>query len=278
MLYCIEREKDIRVEKAVRFRGERSRRGIATKEMDRYSRQRLVREIGEEGQNRIRRASVLVVGLGGLGSPAALYLAAAGIGTLGLADGDRVETSNLQRQVIHRTGDEGVPKTESAKRTVASLNPDVRIRTYPHFLERGTVDAVLARYDIAVSATDTLHSKLMLSDACVRTKTPCVHAGVSGVEGQIMTYVPGSACYRCAFDFDGRSSAGIPGEATPGGTLGVTAGVAGTLQAAEALKFLCGFGSLLRNRLLLFDVSEMDFRTMKLQRRSGCSCGASGVS
>ena len=245
--------------------------------MDRYSRQRLVREIGEEGQERIRRASVLIVGLGGLGSPAALYLAAAGIGTLGLADGDKVETSNLQRQVIHRTGDEGVPKTESARRTVASLNPDVRIRTYPHFLERGTVDDMLARYDIVVSAIDVLHSKLMLSDACVKTKTPCVHAGVSGVEGQIMTYVPGSACYRCAFDFDGRSTTGIPGEVVPSGTLGVTAGIAGTLQAAEALKFLCGFGSLLRNRMFLFDVSETDFRTMELQRRSECLCNASGA-
>ncbi|ASQ91172.1 adenylyltransferase [Prosthecochloris sp. GSB1] len=242
--------------------------------MDRYSRQRLVKEIGAEGQERIRGGSVLIVGLGGLGSPAALYLAASGIGVLGLADGDRVERSNLQRQVIHRSEDEGLRKTDSAARAVRSLNPDVSVRKHEGFLDASTADVLVAAYDIVVSATDSLESKLMLSDACVRTATPCVHAGVSGIEGQVMTFRPGSACYRCAFD-----PKETPGSATsfrpePFGTLGVAAGVAGTLQAAEALKYICGFGKLLESRMLLFDIADPGFRTMELRRRPECFCNA----
>jgi len=246
--------------------------------MDRYSRQRLVKEIGDEGQARIRRASVLIVGLGGLGSPAALYLAASGIGVLGLADGDRVERSNLQRQVIHRSEDEGSRKTDSAAKAVLSLNPEVSVRKHDGFLEAGSADALVAGYDIVVSATDSLESKLMLNDACVRTGTACVHAGVSGIEGQVMTYRPGSACYRCAFGPKEASGPGASCRPEPFGTLGVAAGVAGTLQAAEALKIICGFGKPLESRMLLFDIAGPGFRTMELRRRPECFCNGLGLS
>jgi molybdopterin/thiamine biosynthesis adenylyltransferase len=237
---------------------------------ERYARQLALPEIGEEGQIRLRSARVLVVGVGGLGSPAGFYLAAAGVGTLGLMDADRVALSNLQRQIAHATGDVGRPKVESAEATFRALNPDVRIRTHPLRLTPAEAPAILGQYDFVIDATDGFASKQAVAESCHAAGRPSSHAGVRRYGGQTLTVLPGrTACYRCVFDAAGEE----PG--VPAGPLGVVPGVIGTIQAAEAIKFALNLGALLTDRLLVFDVLAMRFRVVSVRRDPRCPlCGS----
>ncbi|MGB8600692.1 MAG: HesA/MoeB/ThiF family protein [Rhizomicrobium sp.] len=241
--------------------------------IERYSRHILLENFGRQGQEKLWAARILVIGLGGLGSPAALYLAAAGVGTLGLADADTVELSNLQRQIIHTTPDLGRPKVESAADKVAALNPDVRVKLYPAFLNASNIMPILADYDFVIDGTDSFVSKFLINDACVLAGKAFSHGGILRYQGQTMTVVPGrSPCYRCLFD--GPPPADSVFTCANTGVLGAIAGMLGTIQAAEALKYVTGTGDLLTDGLLTFDAMKMRFRTVPLQHNPQCPvCG-----
>ena len=229
-------------------------------------------EIGPEGQERLLRSKVLVIGAGGLGSPAALYLAAAGVGTVGLADGDRVELSNLQRQILHSTETLGAEKVGSAAERLRALNPDVVI-CHPVFVAEDTIGALIAPYDFVLDCTDSLETKYLINDACVRAGKPFCHGAAALFTGQIMTFVPGRGpCYRCAF-----RQAPAPGaapDAGKSGVIGAVPGVIGSLQAMETIKYLTGAGTLLTGRLLCFDGLTMNFVTVELPPDPDCpACG-----
>ena len=247
---------------------------FSTQQLQRYGRTILLDEIGVKGQQRIMSGKVLVIGLGGLGSPAAFYLAAAGIGTLGLADGESVDLSNLQRQIIHSMQDIGKPKVESAAAKVRALNPDVAIITHPQRVDSQNIRAIIRQYDFVIDATDTFVAKFLINDACIMEKIPFSHGGVLRFSGQTMTVVPGvSACYRCAFSNPPPRSA-VP-STSQAGILGAVPGILGTIQAIEALKFVTKTGESLVNKLLTFDALCMDFRTIDLQKRRNCPlCGS----
>jgi len=237
-------------------------------QLNRYSRNILLQEIGLDGQEKINNGKVLIVGNGGLGSAVALYLAAAGVGTIGLIDGDVVDLSNLQRQIIHSTADVGRPKVISAKEKINRLNPDVKVVTYHTLLTSENASGLIKDYDFIVSATDNFSAKFLINDACVLAGKPFSHGGILCFEGQTMTYVPGSACYRCLFQTP-------PPTGAVAGVLGAVAGMLGTIQAAETLKFLTGTGELLTNRLLSFDARTMRFRTIQIKRLENCPvCGS----
>lgn len=245
---------------------------FSREELLRYSRHILMPEIGVEGQEKIRAARVLVVGVGGLGSPAALYLAAAGTGTLGLIDGDVVNLSNLQRQIIHATPDVGRAKVDSAEEKIRALNPDVRVVKHRGFLSGENAAELVSGYDFVIDATDNFPVKFLVNDACVLAGKPFSVGGILRFSGQVTTHVPGSACYRCLFD------APPPEGSTPScsqaGVLGALAGTLGAIQATEALKFITGAGTLLTNRLLTFDLKTMDFLRLDVPRRADCPlCG-----
>ncbi len=246
-------------------------------QIERYSRNILLSEVGGVGQNRLLSSRVLLVGAGGLGSPAGLYLAAAGVGKIGLVDGDVVDLSNLQRQIAHNTAALGQPKVESAAATFKALNPDVQVRTYFTRLTAANAADILADYDIVIDGTDSFASKFLIADACYFTRKPYVHAGVLRFEGQLMTVLPGeSTCYRCVFRSPPPSSF-VP-SCLEAGVLGAVAGVIGTLQAVEALKFLLGKGTLLTDRLMIYNGLQASFRTVKLQRSKVCPlCGDNPV-
>ncbi len=240
-------------------------------QIERYSRNIILGDVGVEGQAKILAGKVLIIGAGGLGSAVALYLAAAGVGTIGLADGDVVELSNLQRQVVHFTSDVGRPKVLSAKDKIAAINPDVRVVTYGTRIDPANVAGIIGNYDFIVDGTDNFVSKFLINDACVLGKKPFSHCGIHCFEGQALTYVPGQACYRCVFTAPPEAAA--PASSREG-VLGVVAGMLGTVQAAEALRFLIGKGELLVNRRLVFDAFNMDFRTVKFSRNPACPvCG-----
>jgi molybdopterin-synthase adenylyltransferase len=243
-------------------------------EIARYSRNIKLAEIGFAGQERIRNAKILIAGAGGLGSPAALYLAAAGVGTLGIADDDVVELSNLQRQVIHFTPDLNRPKVQSAAEKIRVLNPDVEVRTYEERLTAANILPILADYDFVIDATDSFVSKFLVNDACVIAKKPFSHGGVLRFTGQTMTVLPGvSACYRCVFDAPPPEGSVFVCSET--GVLGAVAGMLGTIQAAEALKFVTGAGDPLTDAMLTFDALTMNFRKVRLHRNDACPvCGA----
>ncbi|MBL8025092.1 MAG: HesA/MoeB/ThiF family protein, partial [Fibrobacteres bacterium] len=231
---------------------------FSTAQLERYSRHILLKDIGIEGQARIMESSVLVIGTGGLGSPVALYLAAAGIGRLGIADGDSVDMTNLQRQVIHFTPDVGRSKVESALNKINALNPDVKVEPHNYRLKAENIRNVIRNYDFVIDATDNFDTKFMINDACVMERKPFSHGGVLRFTGQTMTVKPfESACYRCVF------GAPPPADAVPtcsqAGILGSIAGMLGTIQATEALKFVSGAGTPLYDKLLNFDALSMDF-------------------
>ncbi len=243
-------------------------------QLERYSRHILLKDIGLEGQEKIRQGKVLIAGTGGLGSPAALYLAAAGVGTIGLVDSDKVELSNLQRQIIHTTLDIDKLKVVSAQEKIVAINPDVKVVMYPQRLTAANIMTILSDhdYDFVIDGTDNFPAKFLISDACVLTAKPFSHGGILYFDGQTMTYAPGHACYRCIFETPPPFNS-VP-SCAQAGVLGAVAGILGTIQATEALKYLLGKGELLTDRLLIFNALHMYFRTVSLKRNPGCPvCG-----
>jgi molybdopterin/thiamine biosynthesis adenylyltransferase/rhodanese-related sulfurtransferase len=235
----------------------------------RYSRHLLIPEVGTKGQAALLDSKVLLVGAGGLGSPAGLYLAAAGVGTIGIVDFDVVEASNLQRQVIHSTERLGVKKVDSAKRSIQALNPDVEVVTYDEMLLADNVERLIAGYDVILDGTDTFETRYLLNDAAVAAGIPVVHASVFRFEGQLTTFVPyAGPCYRCLYPTP------PPPELAPGcsvaGVLGVVPGIMGLLQSNEVLKLLLGIGEPLVGRLLLFDALDGSFDELRLSRDPAC--------
>ncbi|MBQ9077447.1 MAG: HesA/MoeB/ThiF family protein [Muribaculaceae bacterium] len=226
---------------------------------ERYKRHILLPEIGVEGQKRINAGRVLVVGAGGLGSPVMMYLAAAGVGTIGVIDGDRVDMSNLQRQIIHGVNDVGRLKVESARDRIAEVNPEVNVVMYREFLDEGNAARIMEDYDFIVDATDSFGLKMLINDTCVAVGKPFSHGGISGFGGQTMTYVPGSASYRCLFDSE-------PVVSEVRGPFGAVPGIIGSVQAAEAIKYLAGVGELLTDRLLIMDALSMSFTVINISK------------
>jgi adenylyltransferase/sulfurtransferase len=243
-------------------------------ELRRYARHLSLPEVGLEGQMKIRAASVLCIGAGGLGSPVLMYLAAAGVGRLGIADFDAVELSNLQRQVIHGTEDVGRPKTESARKTIYRLNPNVEVVLHNARLTSRNALEIIQPYDIVVDGTDNFPTRYLTNDACVLLKKPNVYGSVFRFEGQASVFAPhlGAPCYRCLYPEP--PPPGAAPSCAEGGVLGVLPGIIGLVQATEVLKLAMGVGSPLFNRLLLFNALEMKFRELKLRRDPQCPlCG-----
>ena len=213
---------------------------FTNEQMERYSRHIILQEVGVKGQKKLLNGKVLIIGAGGLGAPAAMYLAAAGVGTIGIVDADEVDLSNLQRQIIHGTADVGKAKVKSAKETMNAMNPDVTVNTYREFVTSENIMDLIKDYDFIIDGTDNFPAKFLINDACVMAKKPFSHAGIIRFKGQLMTYVPGEGpCYRCVF---------------------------GSLQAMEAIKYLIGVGDLLTGKLLTFDALKMEFHTIKLPK------------
>ena len=241
-------------------------------QIERYSRHIILQDVGVEGQINISEGKVLIVGAGGLGSPVALYLAAAGVGTIGIIDGDVVDMTNLQRQVIHFTPDVNKAKVLSAKEKIEQLNPDVKVVAYHDLLSTYNIFDIIKEYDIVVDGTDNFPTKFLINDACVLTKKPFSHGGILRFEGQTFTYTPGHACYRCVFDRPPPPNV-VP-TCSQAGVLGSIAGILGTIQATEVLKFLINKGELLTNRILTFNALTMDFRTIAFRKNINCPiCG-----
>lgn len=243
---------------------------LEKEEIARYARHLVLPEVGGPGQARLKAARVLVVGAGGLGAPAIQYLAAAGVGTLGIADDDRVELSNLQRQVIHATADVGRPKTESAAEAVAAINPHVAVVRHDRRLDADTAEDAVRGYDVVAEGSDNFATRLAVADACERLRVPLVTAAVGRFDGSLTTLMPwrtdpgGRPCptFRCLFP---EAPAGVPDCATAG-ILGAVPGVLGSLQAIEVLKVLLGTGTPLLGRLLLVDCLDMRFETLAYAR------------
>jgi molybdopterin/thiamine biosynthesis adenylyltransferase/rhodanese-related sulfurtransferase len=255
-----------------RVRGEMGETPFLPDQVARYQRQMILPELGPRGQRRLMEQSVLVVGAGALGSAAAFYLAAAGVGTIGIVDGDRVDLSNLHRQILHNTADVGRMKTASARERLSALNPDIRVVEHPHFLDRDNVMGVLAAYDLVVDGSDTFGARYLVNDACVMLKKPLVSAAILRFEGQLYTFVPGSGCYRCIFP-EPPPPDSVP-SCAEAGVLGAVAGVLGTAEAVEALKILAGVGRPTVGRLGLYDALEGRWQYVGWRRDSRCAvCG-----
>ena len=237
---------------------------------ERYRRQIMLPEIGEEGQAKIREGKILVIGTGGLGSPVLFYLAAAGTGTLGLVDCDTVDLSNLNRQILHSTPDRGKEKTLSAAEKLSSLNPEVKLLTYPLRLTEENGMDIIKDYDFIVDATDNTRTKYLINDLCIKAGKPFSHGAICGMKGHTFTHLPGTPCCRCLFDMD-MDTDRMPSN-TPVGVLGTTAGIIGSIQATEALKYLTGAGELLTGRLLRIDTLSMKTETINFTRRDTCRC------
>ncbi|MGH8127271.1 MAG: molybdopterin-synthase adenylyltransferase MoeB [Gammaproteobacteria bacterium] len=256
---------------------------LKAQDRSRYARQLRIPEIGEEGQEKLLASRVLIVGAGALGSPAALYLAAAGVGTLGIADHDTVELSNLQRQILHTSERVGTPKTQSARQTLSALNPSVRINTHAMRLNSANAEQVVSEYDLVIDGTDNFPARYLLNDVCLRLKLPYVYASIYRFEGQVSVFWPASPtregptpCYRCLY------SAPAPAELAPScaeaGVLGVLPGVIGTLQAVEAFKLILGLGDTLIGRLLCYDALTATFREFKTAADPQCPyCSKQGA-
>lgn len=236
----------------------------------RYARHLMLPEVGEVGQAKLLNAKVLLLGAGGLGAPAGLYLAAAGVGTLGLVDDDVVDESNLQRQVIHSTKTVGMPKVESAKQTIAALNPDVEVRTHQLRLSSQNVLEVIKEYDLVVDGTDNFQTRYLLNDASLILKKPVVNASIFQFEGQVTVFKPFEGpCYRCLYPEP--PPPGMAPSCNEAGVLGVLPGVIGVLQATEAVKLVLGIGKPLIGRLMQYDALNMKFREFKLPRDPKCA-------
>lgn len=237
---------------------------LTEQQLERYSRHLILKGVGASGQKKLLESKVLVIGAGGLGSPAIMYLAASGVGTIGIADGDDLELSNMQRQIIHRDEAVGTSKAESAARRVKEINPDVKVNIYPQRVNSENIGKLIQAYDFIIDGVDNFDTKFLINDACVLAKKPFCHAGIREFYGQVLTYVPGEGpCYRCIFeevpeegDVDSCSTAGV---------IGSIPGIIGSIQALEAQKYLTGAGELLTGRILTFDGLTMKFRTVEVK-------------
>ena len=245
---------------------------------DRYSRHILLPEVGEVGQAKLLKSKVLLLGAGGLGSPAALYLAAAGVGTLGVVDADTVDASNLQRQIIHATSRVGTPKVESAAKTIADLNPDVKVVGYKERLTSANVERIFADYEVIVDGTDNFPTRYLVNDASVFMGKPVSHGSIFRFDGQVTTFIPEKAanklgvqsgpCYRCLYPEPPPPH--LAPSCQEAGVLGILCGIIGTLQATEAIKLLLGRGDSLAGRLVTYDSLKMKFRELKLRKDPEC--------
>jgi molybdopterin/thiamine biosynthesis adenylyltransferase len=246
---------------------------LTESQIERYSRHIILKEVGGKGQQKLLDGRVLIIGAGGLGAPIALYLAAAGVGTIGIADADDVDLSNLQRQVIHFTPDVGKAKVESAREKMEAINPDVKVRTYKEWVSAANIGSIIADYDFVIDGTDNFAAKFLINDACVLAGKPYSHGGILQFVGQTITILPGqSACYRCIFPEPPPKDA-IP-TCSQAGVIGVLPGVIGSIQATEAIKFLLGKGKLLTGRILMYDALAMKFREVEIKRNRSCPiCG-----
>jgi len=247
---------------------------FSNEEIRRYSRHLIMPEFGMQGQRRVKEGSVLLIGAGGLGSPLALYLAAAGVGHIGLVDFDVVDESNLQRQIVHGTSTLGIRKTESAKRRLWDLNPHVEVTTYEEQITSENAFELLRPYDVIVDGTDNFPTRYLTNDASVMLGKPNVYGSIFRFEGQATVFHPkaGGPCYRCLYPEP--PPPGLVPSCAEGGVLGVLPGVIGTIQATEAIKLIAGIGEPLIGRLMLYDALAMRFRELKLRRNPECSvCG-----
>jgi len=238
--------------------------------MERFTRNILIEGIGETGQQKLKNANVLIIGAGGLGSPVLFYLAAAGVGHLGIMDYDQVDITNLQRQILHQTCDLGRSKVLSATEKLTALYPDLKIKGYEYKLTQENAAGIIGSYDFVIECCDNYEAKFLINDVCVSTGTPFSHAAVLSMQGEVSTYTPGHACYRCIFG-EAPSEGSMPTSAEVG-ILGSIAGIAGSIQATEAIKYITGTGTLLTNRLLIFNGRNMQFTTLKVEKNSICSC------
>ncbi len=247
--------------------------GLTEEQIERYSRHIILEQVGRVGQEKLLSSKVLIVGAGGLGSPAGLYLAAAGVGTIGIVDADKVELANLHRQIIHHTSDLGVEKVKSAENKMRAINPEVTVKTYHQPAKADNIREIIREYDFVIDGTDNFPAKFLINDACYFEKIPFSHAGILKFYGQLITVLPGeTTCYRCIFN--APPPAGAVPSCSQAGVLGVLAGVIGSLQATEAIKYLLGLGRLLTDTLLTYDALEMEFRAVKLNRNPNCPlCG-----
>src|SRR5436309_15316079 len=243
-------------------------------QIQRYSRHIILPEVGGKGQKKLSRAKVLIIGAGGLGSPAALYLAAAGIGTLGLVDGDVVDLSNLQRQILHTTATIGVPKVESGRQMLARLNPEITIKTHQVNIAADNIMRFLPDYDIVLDGSDNFTTRFLVNDACYFAKKTLISASMFRFEGQLTTIKPhaGYPCYRCLYPEP--PPAGLVPNCQEAGVLGALAGTMGILQASETIKEILGLGETLADRLLIYDALEMKFRKVTRPKDPACRlCG-----
>lgn len=247
-------------------------------ELERYARHIVLREIGGPGQRRLKRARVLVVGAGGLGAPALLYLAGAGVGRIGVIDDDAVDASNLQRQVIHRDADQGVPKALSAARAIAALNPHVEVRPYNRRFTEAIAGELVAEHDLVLDGTDDWATRALVNRACVERGVPLVSGAIAQWEGQVSLFDParGTPCHACVFPRE--PAPGVAPSCAEGGVLGPLPGVVGAIMAAEAVKHLSFAGETLAGRLLLYDALHAEARTIRLRPRADCAvCGGRGL-
>ncbi len=245
---------------------------FSEEQIRRYSRHIILPEVGGRGQRKLLNSKVLLIGAGGLGSPAALYLAAAGVGTLGIVDFDAVDLSNLQRQILHHVRDIGRPKVDSAVDTIRDINPDVKV--VPHHVALSSENAreIFAPYDVIVNGSDNFPTRYLANDACVLMKKPLVDGSIFKFEGQATVYLPGKGCYRCLYP--APPPPGVVPSCAEAGVLGVLCGVVASIQGIETIKLLLGLGDPLVGRLLFFDALGMEFRQVKIRRDPGCPvCG-----
>lgn len=240
--------------------------GLSPDELQKYDRQMILPQVGTEGQKKLKKARILIVGAGGLGAPAALYLAGAGVGMIGIMDADTVNASNLHRQIIHSVDRVNMNKTESAKIAMEQQNELVQVKTYSCFLTAENAEEIIREYDFIIDAVDNIETKFLINDTCVLSKKPFCHAGILQFQGQVMTYVPGEyPCYRCVFEE-------IPKEpvlnCSQAGILGAVAGIIGSVQALEAIKYILGTGGLLVGKMMVFDGLNMKIRIISYKNKN----------
>jgi len=245
---------------------------LTPEQVNRYSRHIIMPQVGSSGQRKLMESKVLIVGAGGLGSPSAVYLALAGVGTVGLVDFDSVDLSNLQRQILHQNSDVGRPKVISAKETIRSYNPDVNVTVHETRLTSENAFEIISNYDMVVNGADNFASRYLINDACYLLNKPLIDGSILIFDGQATVYIPGNGCYRCLFPSPPPPGA-VP-SCAEAGVLGALTGLVGSIQAVETLKLLLNIGESLSSRLLLIDGLSMDFRTVKIRRNPNCPlCG-----